>query len=72
MTQPIGEQLNSATLYERLGASSGIRRIVDGAVAAHMRNPEIQERFLPYEDRPERVEECNSLASIPTPIKSTT
>lgn len=45
------------TLYERLGGASGIRRIVDGAVAAHMENPLIGHRFQPYADRPERVEE---------------
>lgn len=45
------------TLYERLGGAAGIRRIVDGAVAAHMENPLIGHRFQPYADRPERVEE---------------
>lgn len=45
------------TLYERLGGAPGIRRIVDGAVAAHMENPLIRHRFQPYADRPERVEE---------------
>ncbi|KAA0917451.1 group I truncated hemoglobin [Aquicoccus porphyridii] len=57
MTQSLGAQLSTVTLYERLGGAGGIRRIVDGAIDAHMRNPVIQHRFLPYEDRPEYVEE---------------
>jgi len=57
MPQSLAQDLNIVTLYERLGGAAGIRQIVDGAVAAHMHNPLIKERFLPYEDRPERVEE---------------
>jgi hemoglobin len=49
--------LNTVTLYEKLGGDAGIRRIVDGAIAAHLRNPVIRARFAPYEDRPDRVEE---------------
>ncbi|SMH45819.1 group 1 truncated hemoglobin [Maritimibacter sp. HL-12] len=49
--------LNSVSLYERLGGATGIRRIVDGAVAAHMENPLIGHRFQPYANQPERVEE---------------
>lgn len=57
MPQSLAEDLTTATLYERLGGAAGIRRIVDGAVAAHMDNPLIGHRFQPYADRPERVEE---------------
>lgn len=57
MSQSLAQDLMTATLYERLGGAAGIRRIVDGAVAAHMDNPEIGHRFQPYADRPERVEE---------------
>lgn len=57
MSTSVAEQLNTVTLYERLGASAGIRRIVDGMVDAHVRNPVIQARFWPYLDDPERVEE---------------
>lgn len=56
MSQSIAKDLNTATLFERLGGPAGIRRIVDGAVAAHMRNPVIQHRFRPYADRPERLQ----------------
>lgn len=45
------------TLYERLGGAAGIASIVDDIVAAHLSNPLIKARFLPYLDRPERVEE---------------
>lgn len=57
MTRTIAQDLHDVTLYERLGAAAGIRRIVDGAVAAHMDNPLIGHRFQPYADQPERVEE---------------
>jgi len=43
------------TLYERLGGADGISLIVDDVVEAHMNNPIIQERFLPYKDQPERL-----------------
>ena len=42
-----------ATLYERLGQEEGITGIVDDVVEAHMNNPVINARFLPYKDRPE-------------------
>src|SRR6056297_2202164 len=57
MTAHVAEDLHDVTLYERLGGPAGIRRIVDGAVAAHMKNPLIGHRFAPYADQPERVEE---------------
>lgn len=57
MPQSLAEDLSTVTLYERLGGAAGIRRIVDGAVAAHMDTPLIGRRFQPYADRPERVEE---------------
>ena len=57
MTTSTAEQLSAVSLYERLGASAGIRRIVDGMVDAHLQNPVIRARFQPYIDDPERVEE---------------
>ncbi|WP_421905299.1 group I truncated hemoglobin [Mameliella sp.] len=57
MTSQVATDLQTVTLYERLGGAAGIRRIVDGAVAAHMDNPLIGHRFAPYADQPERVEE---------------
>ena len=57
MSMSLAQELNTVTLFERLGGAAGVRRIVDGAIAAHMCNPLIRERFQPYEDRPEYVEE---------------
>jgi hemoglobin len=45
----------SQSLYERLGEKQGIRRLVDDIVAAHMENPKIQSRFLPYREQPEHL-----------------
>lgn len=42
-------------LFERLGGTDGIRRIVDDVVEAHMNNPAISARFLPYKEQPERL-----------------
>jgi hemoglobin len=38
------------TLYERLGGASGILKLVDDIVEAHMNNSLIKARFLPYRD----------------------
>lgn len=46
-----------ADLYRRLGGSEGISRLVDDIVDAHMDNPVIQSRFLPYRDTPEKLAE---------------
>lgn len=43
------------SLFERLGKKDGISAIVDGAVEAHMNNPFIKARFIPYKDQPERL-----------------
>ncbi|TKK67958.1 group 1 truncated hemoglobin [Ilyomonas limi] len=45
----------SLSLYERLGEAEGIRRLVEDIVEAHMNNPVIKARFLPYRDTPERM-----------------
>ncbi|WP_019669751.1 group I truncated hemoglobin [Eudoraea adriatica] len=43
------------TLYERLGGSDGISRIVDDAIEEHMNNPAVNARFLPLKEEPERL-----------------
>jgi hemoglobin len=48
--------VNGASLFERLGGTAGIAAIVDSLIAAHMENPAIRARFLPYLDTPERIE----------------
>lgn len=45
----------SETLYARLGGAEGIASIVDDIVEAHMRNPVIAPRFLPYKADPDRL-----------------
>lgn len=56
------------SLYERLGRSEGISRLVDDIVEAHMTNPVISARFLPYRDDPVKTEQvkkhlCGFLAA---------
>ena len=43
------------TLYQRLGGAKGIAALVDDIVEAHMNNPAIKARFLPYRDDPENL-----------------
>ena len=43
------------SLYERLGGAEGITALVDDTVAAHMDNPVIQARFLPYKEDPDNL-----------------
>ena len=45
----------SKTLFERLGETEGITKIVDDVVEAHMNNPAISSRFIPYSDEPEKL-----------------
>ncbi len=46
-----------ASLYERLGGEDGIIAIVDDVIEAHMNNPAISARFLPYKERPEYLDQ---------------
>ncbi len=41
-------------LFERLGGTNGITTIVDDVVEAHMQNPAISARFLPFKEQPEK------------------
>ncbi len=43
------------TLFDQLGGTNGISRIVDDAVEAHMNNPMVSARFLPYQSKPEKL-----------------
>lgn len=45
----------STSLYQRLRGSEGIVALVDDIVAAHMINPTIKARFLPYARDAERL-----------------
>lgn len=42
-------------LFERLGGTTGITTIVEDVVEAHMNNPSISARFLPYKEQPEKL-----------------
>jgi hemoglobin len=43
-------------LFERLGGSTGIERIVDEVASRHLQNPVIAARFRPYLDQPEKLQ----------------
>lgn len=43
------------SLYQKLGGAAGIAALVDDMVAAHLENPVIRARFLPYLEQPEKV-----------------
>ena len=43
------------TLYQRLGGAEGIASLVDDVVEAHLKNPVIRARFLPYLEDMEKV-----------------
>jgi hemoglobin len=45
------------TLFERLGRTSGIDSLVHAIIEAHMINPVIAARFVPYKDDPKRLAE---------------
>jgi hemoglobin len=45
----------NTNLYDRLGGATGIASLVDDIVEAHMNNPSIKARFLPYRDDPDRL-----------------
>jgi hemoglobin len=47
--------METRSLFERLGGSSGISAIVDDIVVAHMKNPVIRARFTPYVETPDRL-----------------
>lgn len=45
------------SLFERLGGSLGIERIVDEVASRHLENPIINARFRPYLEQPGKLEE---------------
>lgn len=45
------------SLYEKLGGAQKIKIMVDDIVDAHLGNPVISARFMPYLERPEYVEQ---------------
>jgi hemoglobin len=58
MTSMISAQtmpVETKTLFERLDGTSGITVIVDDVIEAHMCNPAINVRFIPYKEMTERL-----------------
>lgn len=47
--------MESKSLFQRLGGSTGINTLVEDIVALHMENPVIRARFRPYLDTPEKL-----------------
>ncbi len=48
------------SLFERLGGSSGIERIVDAVASRHLENPVICARFRPYLEQPQKLQELKT------------
>lgn len=48
--------MKGASLFDRLGGSSGINALVQDIVARHMENPVIRARFRPYLETPDKLE----------------
>lgn len=47
--------MNAASLFERLGGSTGINALVEEIVTLHMENPVVRARFRPYLETPEKL-----------------
>jgi len=47
--------MENRSLFQRLGGKPGIQKFVDDLVAAHLENPVIRARFLPYLETPDKV-----------------
>jgi hemoglobin len=47
--------MSSKSLFERLGASTGISALVDDIVLAHLENPIISARYRPLLETPDRL-----------------
>lgn len=43
------------TLFKRLGGTSGISKIVNDTVENHMKNPNVNARFLPFKNKPKQL-----------------
>ena len=60
MQETLAADPQHGSLYERLGGEAGIRQIVEDIVEAHMANPDIKARFLPYREDPEHLDEVKA------------
>lgn len=53
---PVQQPTATPSLYLKLGGAKGIASIVDGVVEAHLENPVLRARFLPYLEDPDKVQ----------------
>lgn len=49
--------MQTTSLFERLGGSSGIEQIVEEVANRHLANPVIAARFRPYLEQPQKLHE---------------
>jgi hemoglobin len=49
--------MQTTSLFERLGGSSGIEHIVEEVASRHLENPVIAARFRPYLEQPQKLQE---------------
>jgi len=49
--------MEKTQLFERLGGTAGIERIVDEVAMRHLANPAISARFLPYLEHPDKLQQ---------------
>jgi hemoglobin len=52
--------MDTTSLFERLGGSSGIERIVDAVASHHLENPVIGPRFRPYLEQAEKLQDLKT------------
>ena len=49
--------MDQKPLFERLGGSAGIEKIVEEVASRHLENPTIRARFLPFLEPPQKLRE---------------
>ncbi|CAN5914126.1 group 1 truncated hemoglobin [soil metagenome] len=49
--------METKSLFERLGGSAGVERIVDEVASRHLDNPTIGARFRPYLEQPQKLQD---------------
>lgn len=49
--------METTSLFDRLGGTSGIERIVDEVATRHLENPTISARFRPYLEQPQKLQD---------------
>lgn len=49
--------MDQKPLFERLGGSVGIEKIVEEVASRHLENPTIRARFLPYLEPPQKLQD---------------